>query len=152
MERVRARSRKYNPTISTARRLPTPHDTTVAFYPLCKSMQNNAAVLPAQSDADVACMYAYAYGQERTTSTSWSQVKTHLSPRARLDGYFASTATREGDREREGRPVSSGINVVCTTFIFSRGATYLHETRARAGFDKGRKSISGALFARFYTQ
>lgn len=74
---VYARSRKYNTeTISAHAKA-----TTTAFYPLCKSMQNNAAVLPAQSDADVtvyACMHTlfYAYRKreqvDETTSTRWS--------------------------------------------------------------------------------
>ncbi|KAL0115894.1 hypothetical protein PUN28_011048 [Cardiocondyla obscurior] len=69
-------------------------------------MQNNAAVLPGAVRRGCT-VYAYAYGQERTTSTRWSQVKTHLSLRAQLDGYFASAATRG----RKKSPVSSGVNV-----------------------------------------
>lgn len=145
-ESALARSRKYNPTISTTRRLH--RATTVAFYPLCKSMQNNAAVLPAQVRRGCN-VYAYAYGQERTTATRWSQVKTHLSLHAQLDDYFASAATRG----KKGRFHQAGcINVVCTTLTFyGRRTTYLHETWTRA-CDKAKKSISNALFACFYTQ
>jgi len=84
---------------------------TGAFYPLCKSMQNNATVLPVQSDANVTCTHTRIGRNERRPG---GQVKTHLSLHAQRRLFCVRCNTGE-----EKRPISSGINVVCTAITFS---------------------------------
>jgi len=72
-------------------------------------MQNNATVLPAQSDANVACTRI-----GRNERRPGGQVKTHLSLRAQRRLFRVRCNMGE-----EKRPISSGINVVCTALTFS---------------------------------
>ena len=102
-------------------------------------MQNNAAVLPAQSDADVACTRTRIWAG---TNDVEQMVKLRHIYHSVPDGYFASAATRV-----KKRPISSDINVVCMVLTFSGEAVGTYDTR-NACSDKGKMSIFlDALFA-----
>jgi hypothetical protein len=141
---VRAQSRKYNPT---TRRLPTPRDHSRAFYPLCKSMQNNAAVLPAQSDADVACTRIRVWAG---TNDAEQVVKLrHIYHSAPTIGRLFRVRCNTRGEKRRSRQASTSFTSrrARPVLTFSRG-TILRERRSLL-VDKGKTSISGALFARF---